>query len=374
MTFTTHPRLNPYSILDHSFTMVPFSFMGCEIHPATIKLFDLRQHYPIEFVHIQLPTIGSVDKFSCHLDLEKGKIEVSGFLENGFFRYEIEAKEPKNILIRFLKVPNNIRPKLAEIKPILVRRDENLPFELCENLESGDILVFEVPGDIKLPNSRERLMLGSHKSQDVEMMRRRKDLTEILPIWFYLSQSIALDEFTTASENSLFSELEYIIKDGCKEKITKKLLNIFKTGFKSIFLPEFYDHTNLGLEKTCYDKSSSPLNFLCSSFSLIRSLFFKESGAVLEFLPLTPPEFHAGKLLDIKTVKGHKISFEWSKKAVRRIVIQLFCDDTLSFKFKSDIKNFRIRDFSSLKEINIFENKSDISLKQGIYILDKFQK
>lgn len=383
MTFTTHPRFAPYSILTTSSSLIPFSTIICEIFPAHINLKTVifNKEEADYLGEVQLNEIGPVNNFTCKLDLEKGKIEVSCFLLKGFFRYEIEAKEPSSILIKFLKVPKDtsISPEITIInqKTSFLERDGNkFSLDNFKKIEEKDVLVIETSSEVKRLLSRERLMLGSHKSQDVEMIKRRGDLAEILPIWFFLSQTINIPkELIQPSKDSLFSQLEKAVQKSEKEQIPQLLLNIFKTGFSSLFLPSFCNHSYLGLNEPCFSNNAiSPLNFLSVSYFLIRSLFFREHDQHIEFLPVNPPQFHSGKLLNIETYKKHKISFEWSKKTVRRVVIEVTNDENFSFKFKSEIKSFRISSLDNKKEIKKSINKSEIFLQKGIYLLDKFEK
>jgi hypothetical protein len=89
------------------------------------------------------------------------------------------------------------------------------------------------------------------------------------------------------------------------------------------------------------DFKGSPLVLLTEGYSLIRSLFFEERAESLAFLPELPPQFHAGRLLNLQTSKGDRIDFEWSKKVLRRVVIRPGSSRELFLDLQKPLKSLR---------------------------------
>ncbi|MGH2612381.1 MAG: hypothetical protein ACRDFB_04965, partial [Rhabdochlamydiaceae bacterium] len=81
------------------------------------------------------------------------------------------------------------------------------------------------------------------------------------------------------------------------------------------------------------------------------SLLFKEQNG-FSFLPNLPPQFHAGRLVNLRTAHGDLVSIEWSKKWLKKVIIKpgetrevlltlqkLFCSFRINKKIKHDVKN-----------------------------------
>ncbi|MFS8563302.1 MAG: hypothetical protein LVR00_02810 [Rhabdochlamydiaceae bacterium] len=85
--------------------------------------------------------------------------------------------------------------------------------------------------------------------------------------------------------------------------------------------PRLVDDEYQGIISSSPLVEGSPLVLLTRGAGLIRELFFKEEQDLFYFLPSLPPEFHEGRMVHIKTVKGDVISFEWSKKLLAKVMI-----------------------------------------------------
>jgi hypothetical protein len=247
------------------------------------------------------------------------------------------------------------------------------PFTVTQDLENGCVKVgrmalFATDNPTEwsfekniVTKSRERLHLGNHKKQQWPESAFRADMRELLPFWYWISQWIPpLERKSTLYEMpSLLSTV--LEKEG--------LIKLFKAGFSDIFVPRLFDEGCHGYTlPVVTDTSIHPLLLLQESFALIRTLFFVESEGRLSFLQKLPSQFHCGCLASITTKKGHKISFEWTKHALRRLEITAVCDDTVHLCFQKDLKECRLNKAP-------FKNGSELSLVAGKnYFLDNFSR
>lgn len=336
MTIKVDSRFLPFSHQSPTICLIPKSTLAAEICPARLKIFDPATN---ALVYETSFSFGPLKKFTVTLDLERASVDVSGFAKSGFIRYQIHSD-----CVRFLK-------------------------------GSDAVHTFPEGGRITCTlDARERLSLGSHKAQDAEHILRRLDLKEILPIWFFLSQSIPkIDSISNVQSPSLFAEAQCALA-GDHEALYEKLLNLFQAGFKSLFFPRLIDDSFLGFEHPVLGvKNASPLLLLQESYPLIRSLFFQEKENTWNFLPALPPQFHCGRMIDLTTKKGHKLSIEWTKKFVRQIILEVRSDEVYAFKYAPCIKRFRV---SSLEKgpLGVFPNGAEIPLfGGGKYLLDRFE-
>ncbi len=132
----------------------------------------------------------------------------------------------------------------------------------------------------------ERLSLGSHKLQDWDLVLRRMDLKEILPVIYALSQTIA--------DRSEFSFVAPMTE--------KELLQWVSTSFHQMLVPKVAGE------------------IWQEAFSNIRSLFIREEDQTLTLLPMKL--FPEGRFLDVKTAFG-TIDFEWAKWRLRRAALHV---------------------------------------------------
>ncbi len=101
---------------------------------------------------VELPVTGRVDDFVAQLDLVKGVIEVSFYAAQQYWRFTIRADR-----IRFERMP------------------EGFPKEIAL-------------GAFAKPDHFELLSCGIYKSQDWELICKRRDWNELLPLWGLAAQ------------------------------------------------------------------------------------------------------------------------------------------------------------------------------------------
>lgn len=327
MTIKILTRFRPFSHISPVFTLIPRTFYGAEITPAYIRIIDMRDK---RVILEKLLAYGPLEQFTVTLDLERERVELSGFSAQGFIRYTITAEKI-----------------------------------VCEKGEKEEIAI---PVSEKWPqNSVSKLSLGSNKAQNIEHMIQRGQLCELLPHLFLLAQMVPIVQDVVLNPGTLLFQAE-------SDPSYENLKNLVRAGFKSLFYPRLFDDSYLGFAPICETKENQlSLLLLQKLYPLLVGLFFKEDERAWHILQKLPKEFPVGRLIDFTTQKGHQVSIEWTKKSIRLLEIRANCDDYFIFKFSPDIKRFRLRT-QDAKKLEFITNGAEISLtKGGRYFLDRFE-
>lgn len=317
--------LAPFSHTPGICALIPGTFYEAEIFPALVRIYSLETYQRVLVKEFPIKITGPQKEFTVFQDLMRGVISVS----SSQMRYHI--------------LPN------AE-----------LSFEKKSGLVSN--------------LSSERLSLGSHKAQDFEMIKRRGDFKEIFPLWHRIALSIPKLPARVSHEGmfSLIDEIDDVIKAGRPEKILFAFEKLFRAGFRGMFVPRLNDDEHQGIVLN-HTLTETPLHLLAETGALITSLFVQSDQETLKILPALPPEFFAGKYLNYQTSFA-RVHFEWSKKTIRRVVIEALADQPLCLAFSSELKSYRL----SLGLKGRDEKKSvhdKLAIKSGsIYVLDRFER
>ncbi len=276
-------RLRPFCHLPGTACLIPWTSWKVVAYPTVLKFENLLTH---ETREQKLDWKGPVSNFTVELDLEKGVVWIYGHTAEGYRKHKI---------------------------------DQEADFS----------------------TSLERLSLGMSKKLDWELVRRRGDLREILPVWFRLGQMVP--ETTTEGEIRCFHQL-------------------FLTGFEGILSPRLEDKDHLGFSPILF---TSPLALLREGSRKIRSLFFQQEGSKWSFLPEST--FHAGRFIHLQTEEGDTLDFEWSKHLLRRVIIHAAQTREIVLELKKPLKTFRLN--KKLRRVG------SLLLEQGkTYFLDRFEK
>ncbi len=236
-------RYKPFSHRPGTKALLPGSGTIVEAFPTKIKIGDEE---------LNLEVTGPVKEFTLIQDLERGEIRVFGSPKQGYYEFLIRPEEW--ILARAPKEGIQVNGK---------------------RLERG----FKKPlGSAVSKKTLERLALGCHKEQEFEKIAGRKELSEILPFWFFLGQQLP----EKAGSHPLLT--------------AESLLELFEVGFTDLFFPTFSDGKHLGLKTE--GAQGSPLSILTDGAKLIRALFFKSEKGALHFLPNN--SFPSGRFIDIQ--------------------------------------------------------------------------
>lgn len=196
----------------------------------------------------------------------------------------------------------------------------------------------------------ERLSFGIHKQLDWDLVGRRRDLLEVLPLLFVLGQ-----------KKNLPSVSEYY-------QTLEEFETLMMAGFRGILVPVSRDERYLGLALD----EMVPMMRLKKAYESIRRLFIIETGEIYVLPNLLKP-FHAGRMTGI-TLAHCKMDLEWTKRKVRRVHIEGMHDASLHFHWPKEIATFRIR--KDVRERGIVVSSKDpIAIQAGKrYFLDKFEK
>jgi len=342
-----------------SVLLIPKTSWKVRIYPTLLILEDLLSH---SFIKLKMNIEGPVKEFRIFLNLQKGWIQVQGFSKKGFFRYRIYAVENK-ICISLDKFfegfsfdsENNFSAKIVQDKKLL-------------SFTSDKIDTFEPK------MTKEILFLGSTKKQDIELIDRREDMTEVLPILYLWAQFFSKAEKPRSDICSLLDQLEEDVSQKKKEQAEKMLLSIYKVGFSHLMMPRLKDDEYQGIIDEKILPEGNPIYLLNKGYELIRKLFFQNEKNIFHILPCLPKGFHCGKLLNLQIEGFGTLSLEWSKKILKKMVFNCKKDFDLKLKLQSKLNFFRIRTKRREKGRKV-SVKETLSLEEGkIYFFDRFQK
>ncbi len=314
-------RLHPFSHTPGISLLLPQSVLELQVFPTRLK---------IESQALDFNLLGPLTGFTVEQDLERGEVSVFAHAKQGYFRYFIR-KIDKGIELFFKKCPEN--------GITLTFQDKSFTFTAGEN--------FFIPWDSKESSPTvERLSLGMHKSQDWDLVKRRADLKEIFPVWLKISAFLpeVKIEHKPVGTLTLLYLCESLINEKEKNALVPAFTNLFHAGFQGILTPRLSDLSHLGLcPISDVPQDLSPLILLKEGARLIKSLFFKEEEQKIFLLPVLPPEFHAGRFINLKTKTNDLIDMEWSKKLLQKVIIRSSEASTKTLILQKSIKRFRIR-------------------------------
>ncbi len=344
MKITIEDRLQAFSHKPGHEVLVPGTYYKLTVYPTCLECMDLCGTKKASF---SWDLKGPIYPFTVEQDLEKSCVRIYGQSAQGYFRFLVKAEEG-NIVILVEKVP-------AE----------------GTTLEKGkSILIEEVV--TKKPFSLERLFLGNSKQKDQDCIRTRRDLSEVLPYWFFLGQMTPEVKEKEGEMSHLLDLVKLKVED--KEKdVDALLLSTYLAGFCSGFVPRAQDEEFQGIVPVEKKKGITALALLSKGALQIRSLFFQEKEGVYHFLPCLPSQFPAGKMVGVKTVDGSTIDIEWTKHQMRRICISIQKVGELNCTFSFGIKRYRIRRSLKDKGTTLQVGESFKVRTGDVLWLDRFQ-
>lgn len=309
MRIVIRQSLKPYSLQPGFRCLIPLTSWEAQVFPSKAILCDLKSKKQVE---ISLPFGGKLEGFRTVLNLERGRIEVESSGEKPFF---LTAESHSSIK------------------------------------------------KIKVLPSKNRLSLGIHKKQDVDLMTRRMSMAEIFPIWIKLSEWIP--EFPLPSKPI---GTMHLLNPG-------SLCELYQAGFERFFCPRFLDSKYLGFVKEeVIPKKICPIGLIHKGAFLIKSLFFFQEKDVLHFLPNLPKEFHAGRFVCLETKEGDQFDIEWSKKTLKKLIFRPCLEREVVFNLQNKLKTFRIR--TNLRARGeMVNNRKPLSVKPGqVLYCDRFSR
>lgn len=367
MRISIAERLRPFCHLPGTSAILPGRGCQVQIFPCLIRIYDLKKSLPLLLTELNLNLKGPVEQFTICNDLERGCIAVSGKTADGWIRYHlVSAQGPQGVRLFVERAPD---------EGLIIEEDGEK--HLLRNKEWLDLLEIGVPFEPYQMPSCDRLSLGSNKAQDWELIKRRFNLTEILPLVHRLGQLIPPMTLTSPLQGTL-----HLLED-CREsfmtekpeKGQERWVHFLLGCFNSLLVPQLKDDNYQGLVslKPLVSLDVSPLVILSDGARLIRKLFFQQEKHLLFILPYLFPSLPAGRLLDVPLDGGGRISLEWTKKTIRRLILYAGQDQECAFKFRSDVRSYRIRQHIKDKGERKSVHSSLLLTKNCHYLLDNFQ-
>lgn len=366
MNISIATRLKPFSHSPGVFCILPGSKYRLQIFPTLIRVEDLLGPFPHPVAQIAIGFEGPINDFTVLEDLEKGRIRVWGKTAQGYMRYSIVTASNDGIAIISEKMPIQGWKCSGEWK--LLHQQENM--DVFGRNPLIDLSTFIAPPS-------DCLSLGSHKSQEWEMIHRRRDLAEIFPIWMRLGQLIPpVASLSSEGTGTLLFECQQHISAKEKELVLPSFERLYMAAFEGILSPRFNDdqHQGFNLKPVDMTSKTSPLALLSQGAQLIRSLFIQTQETNIQILPVLPSQFHCGRLINNRIPQIGSLDFEWSKKVIRRMLLKSEQEAELSFSFQKEIKRYRLRE-SLMDKGKIIDPNSPIPIKKGQqYLFDNFER
>lgn len=299
MKILTRERLKPYSHVPGASCVIPGTHFILEAFPTLLRIGNL-----------EIPIKGSVHGFTLQQDLEKNCVYVFG----KSFHIQIAAR-PDGFTI--------------------------------------DNQFFPVKLAYFIPDQWERLSLGIHKAQDWDLVLKRFELEEILPVLYGLGQKIP-----PVPPQPLTGTARLLKSDDFEA--------LCRAAFHKILVPRLRDDQHQGL---CPDEegTGNPFFLIQEAYRKIRALVFRD----WELLPGCP--FEAGRMINIQTELG-SFDLEWTKGFPNRAVFHASKSGELPLKLNTALSCYRVR--MNDRERGRKQMASELlKIEAGkIYFLDRFQK
>lgn len=316
--------MRPFSHLAGVKYPVPFSNFGVQIFPAAII---------VQGNTIPLKVEGPVLGFTSMLDLERGVIQVFGTAKSGYFRYFLFSLNGN-----FAYFQDRGEP----IFPNEYAQADRLP-----SLKEG-----------------EKISFGFSKALDFELVKRRLNWGEVLPVWFKLGQMMPKGQIEQTGD-CLFKT--FIQSKGLELK--ESFWNFFSSGFSGIFHPESHDASYLGFNMC---PSQDAFTTLHEGYKKIRSLIILEKSGVIEILPEILPLFVHGRAIRLQTSFGF-VDLEWTKGMLRQMMITCKTPSSIELHFPKNHKKCRLESSAKLK-LSLDLNCTLDLRKDTQYCLSHFQE
>lgn len=343
---------SPFSHLPGTSLLLPGSSLSLTVYPARIEWKDLAHPDTNSSSVLSFILKEPIKEFTVLQEIEQKRIKVWGQGKE-YFRYFI-CNHGESFFLYLDKGEGIKILQGGKVRELKVKEKFVFPSPL-----------------ISFPHrSLEKISFGVTKKPDWEQVKRRLNLSEILPIWFALGQTIQEKPFLYEGTLTLLKNCHEQLKKKEKENIGATFLDLFLIGFTGIFSPNLVDKGYRGFVLPS-PSFHSPLPLLVEGAKLIRRLFIEE-GDEISLLPCLPPELHAGRFVGAIISPSLSMDFEWSKKRLCRVILRSNEKQKIAFTFPNEIKSFRL-----CKDKKGERRKAGEALvlsEKGVYVLDCFQK
>lgn len=367
MRISIAERLRPFCHLPGTATILPGRGYQVQIFPCFIRIYHLEKGLPLLLTELNLDLKGPLEQFTICNDLEKGCITVWGKTLEGWMRYHlISALKHEGVRLFVDHAPaNGFSIDKEGVRHVLYDK------EWLDLLEPGTSFEpYQIP-------PCDRLSLGSNKAQDWEMIKRRFDLAEILPFVHRLGQLIPPTAAASLQEGtlSLLEDCRQSFASNRPEQGQEKWLCFLLGCFNNMLVPQLEDFNYQGFigDRPLCSSNISPLVILSEGARLIRELFIQQKEERLLILPYLFPSLPCGRLLEVPLEGEGKLSMEWTKKSIRRLTLHAGQDQEFIFKFRSDVKSYRLRQHEKEKGERKNCSAPLFLKKNSDYLFDNFQ-
>ena len=337
--------------------MIPASHSKAKVCPASLEVTcSLSGEKQTLFWDIKGPVL----PFTVEQDLEKACLRIYGESSKGYFRFVLK-KEEGFIVLYIEKTP---------LEGISLLEASGA---VKNTYHSGEKIVLIADKSSYESAPVEQLFLGNSKHKDWDLIRKRRDLTEILPFWYALGQMTPSLPKEEGPVMDLLTMAEEMVRAEDRS-IDKTILNLYLAGFSGGLVPRAFDPEFQGILPISSSVFTSAETLLKRGSLLIRSLFFQEHEGVYHIFPCLPSQFVCGKMIGIMTNNGSKINLEWTKHKMRRMTVSVETEGNFQAIFSSEIKEFRLK-VSFKDKGRIFQNGAIIPVTSGQRLwIDRFQK
>ncbi len=367
MKISIAERIHPFSHRPGVQCLLPLSTWKAVVYPTRLvlqKMDDLSQ-----VASFDLKIEGPLSEFTVEMDLEKGVLRVFGRAKHGFLRYEV-SRSSEGILLTFEKIPS------AVIEVFWLEKKK-----IEEVVEKGSLVIPLQKEAFPVTVPKVRLSLGMHKAQDWDLVLRRFDLKEILPVVMRLGSMIPatsnLDRFCGTFK--LLDAFQKASAAHCKLEAYEACRRWLQASFTGILVPTLTDTLFQGILPDCEAAPDSfvSLFHLSLGYRAVLDLFFQEGASQWEILPCLLPAFASGRLVHLSTQGQETLSIEWSKHQLSKMIVQTRQARRQALKFPKEIRSFRVR--ANLKEkgrvLSVDAGCAQLDLPESSQLfLDRFQK
>ena len=343
-------RYRPFS---HAFArqcLLPGTTYAFRFYPARFELWDWNEQKILKTFDLSIR--GPVRDFTVLQDLEKQCLIVWMHTLDGYIRYHLAS------VSLYLECGEALK-----INGTLLKKGES--FHLLN--ETTNTQRENTPSHMW-----ERLSLGCHKQSLWEAMQQRKDLVELLPYWFHLAQQYATEQ--VIEKGTLLAKAKDLLEAKDKNQLSELLSTLYTCLFNDMLLPLSKDQSFQGIELPLSHTKISPLLLLGQTYQVIKKQFLSFDNGELSLLPCLLPQFHCGRFTHLHCGSLGKICIEWSKKLLKKCVIQVENTQTCSLRLQRDLLRFRLREHPKSKGSSK-KALEELTLEAGkTYYLDRFEK
>ena len=359
MKITIAERLHPFSHHIGTSFLIPKTSWSVQVFPTRLFFFDLDGK--AEAFSFTFDFQGPIREFTAELNLERAALYIFGKTQKGYMRYELCYREGA-VWLTMEKTPQEMVVCRASTSDGVLVLSKGKSISICAAVKGNNAT-----------DSKERLSLGNHKAQDWDLMRRRLDCAEIFPHWFVLS-NLSLPAERPCGDFPLLNACRKKIEQVEKETVLESFENLFLAAFEGVLVPRLKDSDHQGIAPDLEKCSLAPMDLLRESGKLIRALFVQEKEGVTSLLPCLPTPFHSGRMVQVKTSTNALISLEWSKKVLKKVVIDSAVSGEVRLKFPKGTRSFRLVQSGKTIEVDSAgEALVSVEANKPLH-LDRFQK